>query len=354
MSNVTRQAYARGVGEYLQQAGITNIPTAALLKEACAYAAGALQAEPSESAVPNDECIKVAAYIQDYDQRLRATGKFASNARPASIAGSISDAYGDLVAQTYKLAMESAGGGLVQGTGSTVTPNTINNSPDAAAVLEAHRPEGYAHVGQGNANFKEPQAARIGIEQPHPLAPTGVGGAATNSVVEASKTATLNQLLRKLAENPVISGEGEAPPNTVAGSQDGAAVLEAHRPEGYAVVGQGNANIGEPQASRIGTEQPHPLAPTGVGGAGSNSVVDATKSASARWNEHFTRTAEAIGPHLPEAMPMDQKVAAVKQCMSLEPHEVGNYLQKVAHAYAPAPAQSVGSILGNLSNLNRR
>jgi hypothetical protein len=341
------------VGEYLQQAGITNIPTAGLLKEACAYAAGTLQSEPASQAVPHDECIKIAAAIQDYDQRLRATGKFASNARGASISGSISDAYGDLVHLTYKLAMESAGGGLVQGTGGSVTPNTLSASPDAAAVLDAHRPEGYAVVGQGNANFKEPQAARIGTEQPHPLAPTGVGGAATNSVVEASKSAAFNRLLNKLAENPVITGAGETPPNTVAGSQDAAAVLDAHRPEGYAVVGQGNANIKEPQASRIGTEQPHPLAPTGVGGASSNSIVEATKSASARWNDRFNQTAEDVGPYLPETMPMDQKVAAVKHCMSLEPHELGNFLQKVAHAYAP-PQQSVSSVLGNLSNLHRR
>lgn len=69
------------------------------------------------------------------------------------------------------------------------------NTADAAAKEEGlakldkmQRPANYALVGVGNANFKEPAAARIGMEQPHPEAPkTKATGASTNSVIEASK-----------------------------------------------------------------------------------------------------------------------------------------------------------------------
>jgi hypothetical protein len=57
-----------------------------------------------------------------------------------------------------------------------------------AAIDLKNRPVGFAVVGQGNANFKEPQAARVGLEMPHPQAPT-TGAPGSNSVIEASKAA---------------------------------------------------------------------------------------------------------------------------------------------------------------------
>lgn len=87
------------------------------------------------------------------------------------------------------------------------------NSPAAAAQHDAlakldqkNRPDGKYHVGQGNANFSEPQAHRVGKEMPHPSAPSN-SPAGTNSVIHASKSAAeLEQdafltLFKKCAED---------------------------------------------------------------------------------------------------------------------------------------------------------
>jgi hypothetical protein len=358
MANVTRQSYARGIADYLQRSGVTSIPSANLVKEASAQASRYISVEPSVTSVPHAEAAKVAQYIAAYDNQLRATGKFASTGRGATISQSADHAYGDLMEMTYKFAMENleaevaavaAGGdgGLVGV--DNISENTLANSVDPLANLDAARPENYALVGQGNANISEPQSARTGVEMPHPSAPVGVGGAATNSVVEATKAASFRRFLSKLAETSLITDTPKAE-NTIANSVDPLADLEAARPENYALVGQGNANIGESAAAQVGSEQPHPLGPEGVGGAATNSVVDASKTA--RWNAHFAEVSQEIGPYLPSNMPMEQKVATVKQCMSMEPHEVRHQLQKVAAAYSPR--HTLGDALSGLSSLNRR
>jgi len=56
-----------------------------------------------------------------------------------------------------------------------------------AALDQKNRPQGKYLVGQGNANFSEPQAHRVGAEMPHPNGPKN-SPSGTNSVIEASKT----------------------------------------------------------------------------------------------------------------------------------------------------------------------
>lgn len=59
---------------------------------------------------------------------------------------------------------------------------------DTVAQLDQkNRPQGKYHVGRGNANIKEDEAARIGKEQPHPNAPKN-SPSGTNSIIDASKT----------------------------------------------------------------------------------------------------------------------------------------------------------------------
>lgn len=72
-----------------------------------------------------------------------------------------------------------------------------------AALDQKNRPQGMYHVGRGNANIKEEEAARIGKEQPHPKAPSN-HPAGTNSVVDASKTSEEDAFLvlfKKTAED---------------------------------------------------------------------------------------------------------------------------------------------------------
>jgi len=72
-----------------------------------------------------------------------------------------------------------------------------------AALDQKNRPQGMYHVGRGNANIKEDEAARIGKEQPHPKAPKN-SPSGTNSVIDASKTSEEDAFLvlfKKTAED---------------------------------------------------------------------------------------------------------------------------------------------------------
>lgn len=355
--SVTKKAYARGVGEYLQRNGILTVPSEALLKTACDQAAALLTVEPAFEGVPHADVEKVAQVLVQFSEDLASRGKVASHRGSVSLGRDVRSAIGDMM---EKLAED------VMNTSSTITgersdqQNLLSDSVNAEAKLDT-RGEGYAVVGQGNTNFSEPQSARTGLEQPHPEAPTGVGGASSNSVVEASKAASVRARLRKLAE-----GQPGAPPygSTIVGSDANQQNLEADsanaeammdvadRPENYALVGQGNANIGDvPGSATVGQEQPHPGAPTDTGGASSNSVTDASTK-SARWERHFQETARELSPYLPEAMPIDQRINAVKQAMAMEPIEQARFLQKIAEAYQ-APRDTIGNVLNSLGRLSR-
>lgn len=342
MTSVTKTTFARGVGNYLQRTGATAIPTVGLLKQACDIAAEAISVEPALYSVPIEDTYKVASYIQQFADALQERGKFASGGAQPTLDVSDQMAYGDIIQRTVKMAASS----II--TGAPTPPNNIANSPDSAAVLEAHRPEEYAHVGRGGANIDGvvPAGAVIGRETPHPLAPQGVGGASSNSAVRASKNAHISAQLRKLAEGASTITGDPVMPNTQHVSPNAEGKLDiAQRPEGYAQVGQGGANFdGTPANAVTGMETDHPVQPQHAGVA-SNSVVDASKNAN--WRQYFNATAQEVGPYLPETMPSEQKVAAVKQCMSLEPPARAQFLQKIAHQYAPS--NTVGSILDSLN-----
>jgi len=345
MTSVTKLAYARGVGNYLQEVGATRIPTEAMLKQACAVASGAISVEPSDFAVPHEDTFKVAQHLIAFNETLMQQGKTASHVAPATIGRDAQTAYGDMISYLVKQAASSVI------TGGPAPANTIANSADAAAVLEAHRPDNYAVVGQGNANFTDvPAAAVVGQESTHPLAPKAVGGATTNSVIQVSKNASIGETLRKLAmgEPSTITGSNPSQGNTQMLSPSSEGKLDiSQRPDEYAVVGQGGANFdGTPANAVTGMETEHPDQPAHAG-AGTNSVIEASKNAN--WHQFYDATAAVVGPQLPRTMPMEQKVAAVKQCMSLEPHDQIVYLQKLANQHAPQ--STVGSLLGSLNQL---
>lgn len=343
----TKKAYARGVGERLQQRGVIQFPTVGLLKQACDVTASYLSVEPREHGVPHADVVKIAQALVQTNQQLTARGKTASH--PSSVSMASRDlAYGDLVQKIASAAL----GSTITGDNPT-QKNTEELSVNAEAALDlADRPMGYAVVGQGNTGFSEPQSARVGVETDHPKQPVGVEGAHGNSVTEASKSASIMSQLHKLAGGlgSTITGSDAGQKNTQPNSENAEAHLDLRdRPEGYAVVGEGNANFSESSAARVGTEENHPKKPAGVEGASSNSVTDASKTA--RWERHFEETAREIGPRLPENMPRNEKVAAVKACMSLEPYEQEAFLAQVTQKHASAAAQPA-SIEGLLRALN--
>jgi len=362
--NITRQSFARGVGEYLQRSGVTKIPTHDMLKQACAVASYEISIEPSAGAVPWEDTIKVAQHLVQFDRQLKSTGKFASVNQGASIGQNARLAYGDMVEGVMKLAMESGPSTIMDG--KPGQKNLLSDSANAEAMLD-DRPENYALVGQGgNTNIGEDDTARVGQEMAHPKAPSH-GGAGSNSAVAAStqtspssarqKSAGIANALRKLAMGG--EGGGGGGPSTIMGddpeqqnlmndSANSEAAMDAkRRPEGYANVGQGNANLNETGAANVGEEVDHPDQPS-HSGASSNSVTEASKQAS--WEDFFSRTAHEIAPRLPKNMPKNEKVAAVKACMSKEPFEREEFLQKVAEAYRPVD-QTASDLLAQIGRL---
>jgi len=368
--SVTKQAYARGIGEYLQRIGALQVPSEPMLKEACDAASHLISTEPAFNAITDDDTIKVANALIQFNDALRSQGKVAGNPAAVSLGRDVRMAIGDLVEKTAAELMNSPHPDPAKNTKSTITgtrtdqQNLLSDSMAAEAILEAHRPEGYAVVGQGNANFSEAQAARVGTEQAHPMAPTGVGGASSNSVTQASKAAAVADRLRKLAmgvhpspDSPVhgttIIGGDPNQQNTSADSYNAEAMMDlADRPENFALVGQGGAGIQDvPNSAEVGSESVQPNAPTPPGGAAMNSVTQATAK-SARWQRHFDETAREMGQRLPSHMPMDQKVAAVKRAMSMEPAEQDRFVQKIAAEYGQH-RDSIGNVLNSLGMLNR-
>lgn len=283
MSNtsITKKAYARGIGEALQRQGRVQFPNTDLLKEASDLASQFIRTEPLTDSIQDGECLKVAQYLVEINDGLKRQGKTASWPESVTLAVDGNTAFGDLI---YKVAEAVTGNSTVVGDADhSNTLDAAASVSDIGAKEKRERPEEYAHVGQGNTNFSEDAAARQGKEEPHPGQPTGVGGAAGNSVTQASKSAsTLQNLIHKLAEGSPVVGVGDHTNdlNAAATVSDIAAQEQMNRPEEYANVGQGNTNFRESAAARQGEEQPHPKQP--MDAPGTNSVTEASKVAAAR------------------------------------------------------------------------
>jgi len=79
-------------------------------------------------------------------------------------------------------------GSLIQGGDKGNTFAQAAKVTEIGALDQKQRPEGYAQVSPGGANFSEPQAARIGLEKKPDVLP-GRTVSGTNSVIDASKAA---------------------------------------------------------------------------------------------------------------------------------------------------------------------
>ena len=279
-TSITKKAYARGIGETLQRRGIVQFSSPQMLKTAADSAASLISDEPAESAVSNADCFKVAEHLSQVNNALRARGKTASFPQGVTIATDVNTALGDMIT---KLAADVMGGSTAVGMGDHAnTPGAAAENSDLARKDLLERPEDYARIMPGGGNIDEDIDAILGAEQPHPKAPADALG--TNSVIQASKAASVAETLRKLGMDtgPTAVGMGDHANSLPAAAENSDLARKdlMERPENYAVVGQGNANINESAAANIGTELPHPHQPNDA--VGSNSVTDASKTASAQ------------------------------------------------------------------------
>ena len=347
--SITKIAFARGVVQGLQRANITAYNHREGVNKLAFEAAKLLSVDPAIAEVPQADVLKIAEYFNAWDHQLAQVGKTASTYGSPVFYTSEDEAIGDLMAKTARRVYANV-------TGTSVSePQPQNDLMNAAMQTnlgqaeQARRPEEYANVGQGNTNFSEPQAARVGVEQPHPHQQGGSEGT-TNSAAESSKAAHVRNILNKVSNVTGTSVSEPQPQNDLmnAAMQTNLGQAEqARRPEEYANVGQGNTNFSEPQAARVGVEQPHPHQQGGSAGT-TNSAAEASKVASV-WDTLYATTRSYVNTKLAQdysvRLNAGDQDKVTRQLITQDPATHDEFLFKVATHVKNQHAQTVGGLL---------
>lgn len=298
--SIFTKSYARGVADTLIRAGLVKFASVEQAQEVADYVGEMFDAEPMNGSVPAEKTAEVAVTIIEAAQKLAS------------------------------------------GTSTLITgdkPNQANTPAEAAkhnplaALDQKNRPQGtYAkgEKGVGQTDMKAPAAAIVGAEQAHPKAP-GVTDHTANSVNQFGKAASLNELIRKIASGTgsLVTGDNASQSNTPSNASQTsatAALDEKERPQG--TYAKGEAGVGQTEqkatgSAVVGAEQPHDKAP-GKTDAGSNSVTEQSKAAA--YVARFEETAREYLPRLPATLSDNEKVAAVKTIMGLDPQEIEAFL----------------------------
>lgn len=316
-----KHAYVRGVQNALIQGGHVAFPSVDDACKVADYIADRVELDPTNGeAVPRDKTAAIAdAVIDASNWYLGQPGfKAAAFQKLASV-----EDLGQLAhAHALHLMEKAAEGSTIEGGDKGNTePTTGEGKMDASA-----RPEGYAEDSQGYTEI-DTRPGAVGEEEPQPNAPS-VSPPGDNSVIEQSRTASLQDMISKLAEGSTIIGgdKGNTTPTTGEGKMDAAL-----RPPGYAVLpqqgalGQMMSIVGGPAV--IGKEVPQPMKP-GETPAGTNSVIQHSQKAAAAdpFVTLFKKTAAEVHTYLPCALTEEQKVAHVRACMGMTTEEKAHYL----------------------------
>jgi len=143
------------------------------------------------------------------------------------------------------------------------------------------------------------------------------------------KEATFRNILKRAAEGS-LTPVGKNTPESAAKDEQTAALDQKNRPQGKYVVEQGKTqmdNIGQEYKVKTPEKAPKPTHPD-------TTPAREAKSAELTQDEteyvaSFRKTAEAWGPKLPAAMPQDQKIAALREIMSLPPQARSEYIDRL-------------------------
>jgi hypothetical protein len=317
-----KHAYVRGVQNALIQGGHVAFPSGDDACKVADYIAARVELDPTNGEVVSPQkTAEIADAVIDASNWYQGQPGFkaAAFAKLASI-----DDLDELAhAHAIHLMEKSAEGSTIEGGDKGNTePTTGEGVMDAAA-----RPEGYAADSRGYTEI-DTRPGAVGDEEPQPNAPA-VSPPGDNSVIEQSRTASLQSMISKLAEGSTIIGgdKGNTTPTTGEGKMDASL-----RPKGYAVLpqqgalGQMMAIVGGPAV--IGKEVPQPMKP-GESPAGTNSVIQHSQKAAAEADPYlllFKKTASEVSPHLPTTLSDDTKVAHVRACMGMTTEEKAHYL----------------------------
>lgn len=213
-------------------------------------------------------------------------------------------------------------GALMHGGDAQNTPGEAAKNDSVAALDQKQRPAGAHHTGVGKTEL-ETSKGELGHQGAATVTPSN-SPSGTNSVnSDAHKAAGLK--LREAIKQSASTLIGVASPSATknkehdAAKSDSVAALDLkNRPDGAYHVGQGNTNIGEDAAARVGKEQAHPKAPSNSP-SGTNSVIQASKlSEEDLYLALFDKCAADVGPYLPPSFSDVEKVAAIKDMIGLD------------------------------------
>ncbi len=332
-----KKAYARAVTTGLIQSGLATFPSAEKAAAVADYIADhtdfRLFDEKTGAAiqVPRAVTAKIAETVIDAANILRKNGeKQASFEKMASVDDLAKVAH----AHVLDLMKQAEGSTIEGGDKGNKTPETAEGKMD-----EKVRPTGYAEDSRGKTDVDTKPGA-IGKEEEHPNAPTN-SPPGDNSVKEQSRTASLGEMIRKMAEGSTILGgdKGNKEPTTAEGKMD-----LAMRPAGYAVLPQQGAPGAIPALvtgpAVVGRETPHPAGPANSP-SGSNSLTEHSQKAAEdqAFLLVFKKTAAEVLPHMYGLdLTEDEKIAHTRTMMGFSTEQKSAHILGLRRAKTAAPA----------------
>lgn len=353
------KAYVRGVNDALRAAGIVKFANDELANGAADLVAEQGLPEEAPEEIPPETTAELASNLSDLAQALQESADSAAQAADAAGGGaadmgaadmgaagmdpaSMMGAAGPAAEEAKAASVKNAAAWLRQklsatDTGSTITgtkteqENKIDDSANAEAEMDQqNRPGGKAYANQGVAGVGTQEASgkgAVGTEEERKEKMGPVAEDKSNSVTDAIKSASIIQLLKKLAEGTTIDGKSPDQQNTLtdAAGVTGEGKMEAEkRPHDYAnlgVAGVGESEMAEAmRQAAVGTETPHP-GQEDHGGTDSNTIIDQSSKTSAEreYLKNFQAVANKYASYLPPRLSQVEKVSAVKYLMSQEP-----------------------------------
>ena len=318
------KAYTRGVNDALRQAGIIKFADDMMANEAADAVAEETMPEEVPGEVPPETTAELAANLSDLAQALAESAQHADAA--AGVAEQAAGKTASFRSAAAWLRRKFAEGSTITGTDPQQTNDQVN-SVNAEAELDAkNRPGGEAYANQGVTGVGNQQSSGVGAvaqEGPHPKSMGPVSSSGTNSAIEAIKSASILDMIRKLATTTIMP-DGTPTPNALTGE---IALDEANRPGGIGYANQGVDGVGISSMSRaianaaVGTEQTHPGTMGPVGSPGSNTVIEqSAKSASEQaYLRNFQTVANKYAQYLPPRLSQFEKLAAIRYLMSKDP-----------------------------------
>jgi hypothetical protein len=314
---VFKRAYCRGITTALVQSGHAAFPSDEMAAKVADYIADNIEGVDLNAAIPADETAKIATHVIDASNSFKQRGQ---QPGPTAKVASVEDLQKHAHLHAVDLMEKAAEGSNY--TGGDKGPVVATSAEGKAD--EKDRPDSYAANARGDILHNVPAAAHVGVEEKQPAEPHNHPDG-TNSLTEASKSGSLNELMKKIAITVPVPPGGKDPRISAESKAE-----EKDRPKEYARLPHQGA-LGEMMKligaeATVGKEMKQPSMPHHAV-PGTNSLTETSKiSAEDPYIALFKKVAQEVHPHLPAGLTDDQKVAHIRSVMGLTTQEKAHYL----------------------------